>query len=58
MLTPIARPAAANIRIGDVIERVGGTVVRDTLDFLLNVGQFDGALELHVRDDGAHVVQP
>jgi len=48
----------ADIRIGDVIEAVGGQRIADTLDFMLRVRDTEGTLELTLRDRGHRAIPP
>ncbi len=53
--TPARR---ANLRVGDVIARVGGSPVADTLDFLLRVRDVKGTLELSLHNEGPRFISP
>lgn len=53
--SPAARAA---MRVGDIIEEVGGQRIEDTLDFLLRVRQVQGTLEVSVRHEGRRQITP
>ncbi len=55
---PDSPAARAAMRIGDVIEEVGGQRIEDTLDFLLRVRQVQGTLEVTVRHEGRRQITP
>ena len=48
----------APLRVGDVIEEVGGEPVRDTYEFLSRVRGAEGSLVVSVRKVGARSIEP